>query len=970
MSSMSDLNQIYEQSRRLTAHIVNPGNIPQLERGLDQIAAQTRKLSAKSSRTGDGAFRASGTGEIASGSSGVVAGQIDSRTAYLLANKGFDADKVSATLSMIDPAATFEPVEGLYDTDIEGYLKQEHDAIMVNAIEESRSQTLKDCDERFERALHRDWEKAKKRIFEELGQHQQRPSHRSFKSPGRPLIGRQGASTPTSSVGGMAGSQPIAQPSSSMQMLPRNKNYAQVIEALNKSRLEKKPFELIQSFYSVAQKLDRGDVGHQSLMKCWKLLYFTLIENGSKMFGRKRQIRELEFLKAYRAQEEGNGMSEEAVQFRKMVIAGGKDFLQENHWDYVQQVVQQQRVQVGGMPSVNVIINAYIELKYQRYGSWQPQHGLEIIEGSAAWAHLYYLLRSGLKSEALQYAEEFAVRMEGSPDSRFFVYFREYLEDRRLSNTLRNELVDTWNSRIRQCLTVDSSGRPRGDPFKAALYKIVGRCEMNSKNIKNADVLPSVEDYIWLQLMLIHEDLRSEDVIQDRYTLRDMAKTILRFGAAHFSPQNRSPHVYFLVLMLCGEYERAVAHIITNESFGVEALHFAVALAYYGVLRVPDSPHMVDIGYELLSIRTADMAAFGSFEIGYFQFERMIQQYASQFFKSDPVDALHYLVLICIFAKDSVDRSVEGSIGARANAYLQATFSHIRELLLDSNISGLLIGESTQEGLRIRGEIEKLGALIRIDQQDELLSEIIRPAAEEADRLGKLSEAVKLYDFAQEYDMVVGILCKQLGDALAAHRPPSELSDPFSSASSLSRNSGGLSFGLGNGLGSGGRQAPVAGQSIPTHAMEVLEHYRSLPAIEAKISEGKRLTCNLLIRLHQFVKELDAGQPEVALNTLRSSGLVPTDPDMAIITRLAEDFRAYNESIAKCLPQILLMAMHTVAALYRNMRDGRFVDGVKQTRLMELKSNARAILLYASSIQYRIPADTLQRLNRLDAVMN
>ncbi|KAJ3219762.1 hypothetical protein HDU67_009574 [Dinochytrium kinnereticum] len=978
MASLTDLNQIYEQSRRLTAHIVTPGNIPQLERGLDQIAAQTRKLSTKSARAGDGsAFRAS------AGEGGPVStGQIDSRTAYLLANRGFDADKVSATLSMIDPAATFEPVEGLYDTDIEGYLKLEHEHIIMTAIDESRAQTLKDCDERFERTLHRDWEKAKKRIFEELGQHQQKLTQKGLRSPGRPLLGRQGGPTP-SSVGGLVGGQSQQGSSVSMQMLTRNKNYSQVVDTLNKSRLEKKPFEPIQAFFNVAQKLDRGDVGHQSLMKCWKLLYFTFIDQGLKHgpggTNRKKHIRELEFAKAYKAQEEGNGMSEDAVQFRKMVIAGGKEFLHENHWEFIQQVVTNNKVQVGGLPDPNVVIDAYIDLKYQRYGSWQPQHGLEIVEGRAVWAHIYYLLRSGLKMEALQYARSVSARLEGSPDSRFFLYFREFLEDGRLSSAHRNEVIDAWNSRIRNGLSVDASGRPRCDPFKATLYKIIGRCEMTTKTIKNVDVMPSVEDYIWLQLMLIQEDYRSDDLLQDRFTLRDMARTILRFGAAHFSPQNQTPHVYFLVLLLCGEYERAIAHIISHEVFTVEAIHFAIAVAYYGALRVPDSPHMIDIGYELLSIRAAEMTSLGSIEIAYFQFERMLHQYARQFFQTDPVDALHYLTLISIFGRDypsgsasAMNRS-EG--GASGRAYIEATQAHVRELLLDSGIPEKLIGESKSNAdsdgvIRVRGEIEKLGPLFGVETHSELLQYIVRPAAEEADRQGRLTEAVRLFNYSEEYDTVVGILCKQLGDSLATHRLPTELSDPLMAAVAGGSTTSGLSFsasGIGGmGVGSAGF-APT--EVIPAKAMEVLQHYRSSPLIQSRISNERRQTCSILMQLHQFARELDGGRYDTALETLASSGIVPSEPDMASISRLTDGFRSLDESIARCLPQVLLLAMMTVVSLYRGLKDGRFGNGVKQTRMGELQNQARAILLFSSSIQYRIPADTLQRLNRLDALV-
>ncbi|KAJ3116394.1 hypothetical protein HDU96_009752 [Phlyctochytrium bullatum] len=1047
--SLADLNQIYEQSRRLTAHIVTPGSIPQLERGLDQIASQTKKLSAKASRAGDGAgasFRASAAsalgfdgglgalGDVSGAAAPAAPGQIDSRTAYLLAKKGFDADKVAATLSKIDPASTFEPVEGVYDTDLEGHLRLDHENIVVSAVEESRVQTLKDCEDRFERLLHRDWERAKKRIFEELGQHQQKGFQGGFKSPSRGLAGKQ-PGTPSS--GGMTGAAP--QGDYNLVTMPtKNKNYAQVVERLNRHRLERKPFDLLQQFYNVAAKLDRGDVGHQSLMKCWRLLFLTLIEEGSKIPGgapgtRRRQIRELEFYRQCKAQEEGVGMSEEAIRFRKMIIAGGKTFLQQNHWEYINQVVAQQRVQVGGMPSADTVVDAYVKLKFQRYGSWQQQHGLEIIDGRAPWAHLYYLLRSGLLKEALAFAEGFAQRMETTHDARFFVFFREFLEEGRITKANRNELLDIWNSRVRQTLAVTPDGVPRGDPFRAALYKIVGRCEMSSKNIKNADVLPSVEDYVWLQLMLIQEEPRADDAPVDRYALRDLARLILRFGAGHFSPQNRTPYVYFLVLLLCGEYERAVAHLLTHEAYAVDAIHFAVALAYYGVLRVPDAPHLLDMmgSFELVSVRTLEVGGAaaaaaggaGALELAYLHFERLVAQYARRFGASDPVDAFHYLALICTFAAQEPGGVVvmsgsatapfgsgtpgrggaagedgDGADAVRTRAYTEATHSHIRDLLLESGIAVSLLGESAvasgAAGVRVKGEIERCGLLVRLRpaasaeamgsagaQETDFVRLIVRPAAAEAERRGRLADAVKLYDFAEEYDAVVGLLCRQLGDAVASYRPPASLVDP------LVLGSGTLSGGGGSGalFGTPGRRAggevgggatataTAAVEATVTQALDVLEHYRRQPTIYARISEAKKQTSSLLQQLQRFAVEVEAERPDVGLETLRRTGLVPVEPDMAAIQGLTEVVRGLDESVLRCLPQVLLLAMASVSGIYRALRDGRGPGeghALRQAKMVELKNQARAVLLFSSSIQYRIPSDTLQRLNRLDSIMN
>lgn len=70
-----------------------------------------------------------------------------------MAGKGFDAEKVSQTLNSISVAQTFEPVQSLMDTNIDvcvesvirnsipsvkGFLHNEHELVIVEAIEEAR----------------------------------------------------------------------------------------------------------------------------------------------------------------------------------------------------------------------------------------------------------------------------------------------------------------------------------------------------------------------------------------------------------------------------------------------------------------------------------------------------------------------------------------------------------------------------------------------------------------------------------------------------------------------------------------------------------------------------------------------------------------------------------------------------------------------------------------------------------------
>ncbi|KAJ3322769.1 hypothetical protein HDU76_013803 [Blyttiomyces sp. JEL0837] len=1166
-SGFPDFNQLYEQSRQLTSHIVTPGTMPQLDRGLDQIDTQTRKLASKSSRAGDFAPSASTTSTSAttafglssrtapsqqfqhqpmmqehhggdplaalqyqsqqqqmmmmmdatpsrfasvsqnladaaaggassklgqSSSTSTTTGappQIDARAAYLLANRGFDADKVTATLNLITPSATFEPIEGLYDTDVEGYLRMEHVTLITQVIEEGRNQTFKDCAERFDRTLQRDWEKAKKRIFEELGQNQQHlhlqqgvagagvggigsPGGlaKGVRSPAPGFNGRSslGAVTP----GGLVTAQTSSSQNDgiSLQLLAKNKNYANIVQALNQKRLNKEPFDIVNAFKAVAQHLDRGEVGQAQLIQCWGFLDLLLNKGdlantvpAAGGLGRSTSSRpgsvpeELQYVKAYRSQEEGSGLSDEAIHFRKAVVAAGKKFLQDSYYNFIVNVVIQNKSELGGTPTPVDVINQYVLLRFQKHSVWQGQYGLEIWDNVAPWATIYYLVRCGLMKDALGYVNwchqkwwgGLGPDMKKNADVKFAGYFKEFVTEGRLSASSRNQLIEEWNSRIRGgVVEPGKSGAAGGgngnvgrvDPFKAALYKIIGRAEMSNKRISN-EVQPSVEDYLWLQLMLVQEDFRpNEDLVQDRYTLRDVAKNMVKFGANHFSPGGRSPQVYFMVLLLCGEFERAVGCLVGSETFKVEGVHFAIALAYYGVLRVGESPNLAEmggsggggVGGDLVVVRAGGAPVPGNsapYEVGFFQFERMLYQYSKPFFKNDPVDSMHYLVPIGLCGKSLGDEPVvvggggaggavastpggdsEKSLvpGVAAKEYTRVLHAHLRELALVCGLQSKLIGEVRADGIRVPGQIEKFGPLMFLGSATgsggssstarfgtgsggsparggaglpsvtaDFILRIIRPTAEEADRRGRLQDAVLLFNQAEDYDTVVGILCKQIGEVVSTLKPgvAAAAADPFGAIDAP--------VVVPTLTGSSSDASQSAQDVVVLRTMEVLKHYKERPNIVSRISDAKLKTCELLIMLHQFMKEAEAGRSEQALGTLRGTGVVPFEADMGVIARRAEDFRGLEEVVARSVPVVLVTAMVALARVYRVLKErGAFGGGfggggnelsdvgLREKRIAEVRVIARAVILFAGSIQYRIPSDTFAKLNRLEVMMS
>jgi len=91
------------------------------------------------------------------------------------------------------------------------------------------------------------------------------------------------------------------------------------------------------------------------------------------------------------------------------------------------------------------------------------------------------------------------------------------------------------------------------DIFKPAVYKIIGRCELAKRSVPT--VMPTAEDWMWLQLVLAREIDRSTDPAHEVFTVQDLQKGVIQFGAKHFGNKGSNVGLYFQMLMMSGLFE-------------------------------------------------------------------------------------------------------------------------------------------------------------------------------------------------------------------------------------------------------------------------------------------------------------------------------------------------------------------------------------------------------------------------------
>jgi len=644
-------------------------------------------------------------------------------------------------------------------------------------------------------------------------------------------------------------------------------------------------------------------------------------------------VGERQYATAYAAQAE----SEDARGVRRMVGRGGREWLEGQFMQHVEKTLTSRPAEaaLGGVPSVQNKIRGFLNVKFLKNGQWASSPALEVANNTPVWARIYYLLRSGHAKEALMFAteNEGAIR---ALEKDFVAYFKAWVDapDRRLPKLLRDRFLSEYNQRIRYL--TDSS-----DPYKHALYKLIGRVELSRRNVPG--VTATTEDWLWFQLSLVREGELQDEAPHERYGLRDLARVLLKFGEQHFDPKGTRPLLYFQVLLLSGQFERAVGFLYQHPSYQADAVHFAIALGYYGLLRV--APRTKASEVELVVLAPVTGAAAGAEPSASLNFARLLHRYTRQFVQSDAAEAVQYLYLICFNA----------DLPAPAGQEQVATcHDYVRELVMESRAWTELLGDVRGDGTVVPGMLQRDLKLLHLADSKAYLGGIVKAAAARADQERRWSEAVMLYNLAEEHDSVIAVLNVELGLSL---------SQPATSTTAANASSNSY-------FKPGVETVSLQSGDVVAQARSILAHYDRLGAGSRPVSRRNRETCLTLLRLKEGMSFYEQGQYAQALAAIEDVGLIPLGADIVAISRAAEDFKQLDEAVVRNFDVILLAAMNVLYQLHRQLKESAFGDSARAQRMAELRQKARSLMMFAGMLRYRLTGETYGQLTRLDVFIH
>lgn len=161
---------------------------------------------------------------------------------------------------------------------------------------------------------------------------------------------------------------------------------------------------------------------------------------------------------------------------------------------------------------------------------------------------VFYLIRAGYLEEADEFVRQNQQSFQ-KLDRSFPTYLHAYCsagDERRLPRNLLDRIQAEYNNRVKH-------SEDTKDIFKPAVYKIIGRCELAKRSVPT--VMPTAEDWMWLQLVLAREIDRSTDPAHEVFTMQDLQKGVIQFGAKHFGTKGSNVGLYFQMLMMSGLFE-------------------------------------------------------------------------------------------------------------------------------------------------------------------------------------------------------------------------------------------------------------------------------------------------------------------------------------------------------------------------------------------------------------------------------
>ena len=266
---------------------------------------------------------------------------------------------------------------------------------------------------------------------------------------------------------------------------------------------------------------------------------------------------------------------------------------------------------------------------------------------------------------------------------------------------------------------------------------------------------------------------------------------------------------------------------------------------------------------------------------------------------------------------------------------------------MESRAYAELLGDVRSDGTKVAGRVEQDLKLLHLRNEKEYLQNIVKAAAQRADQEKRFADTILLYNLAEEYDSVVQVLNAALG---------ASLSKPGATAAESAQAQASKSFGMVD--------------DVASSARSILEHYDRSAMILHRISRKSRETCRMLLQLRDAFTLQEQNRLQEALDKVEELHLIPLRSDLTLIVRGAEDIKQLDEAVLRNLDTVLLNTMNILYKMHTALKESPYGDASRQETMNQLRMKARALMMFAGMLKYRLSGETYAQLTRLDVYLH
>jgi len=159
-------------------------------------------------------------------------------------------------------------------------------------------------------------------------------------------------------------------------------------------------------------------------------------------------------------------------------------------------------------------------------------------------------------------------------------------------------------------------------------------------------------------------------------------------------------------------------------------------------------------------------------------------------------------------------------------------------------------------------------------------------------------------------------------------------------------------------------------EDLLSSAQSIIDHYEQRGIIRRRISDKAMATCQRLLQLKRAFALYEQNRLEDALALVEQTRIIPFDADMVAMVRQIEDFKSLDDSILRNIDAILLTTMNLLYKIHTSIKESPYGDPSRQAKIVEVRRKAKALMMYAGMLKYRLSGDTYSHLTRLDVYLH